>query len=372
MKFSKLLPLVMAFITISFSISYGQTWQPAGGGSKKASVSELIGLTNVTVEYYRPAVNGREGKIWGNIVHYGFADLGFGTTKAAPWRAGANDNTTIEFTTPVFIEGKPLPAGKYGFFIAMSETKATLIFSKYNTAWGSFYYDPKDDALRVDVPVIKTAESVERLKYEFSDQTDDSAVLSLLWEKVKIPFKVSIDAKKEQIEVFRKAFNSAKFYVYWQNMHAAANYCLVNNINLEEGMGWSERSINDFFGEANFSTLSTYAGFLEKFNRKKEADSVMQKAFPLGTALQIYSYARSLTKMKENQKAYEVFKIGYDKYPNDPNIILGMARGNAAIGNINEALNFCEKALTLFADPSSTGIIKKMMEDLKAGKDINK
>lgn len=117
------------------------------------------------------------------MVHYGFADLHYGTSKAAPWRAGANENTTIEFSSEVLIEGKALPAGKYGFFIAMGAEKATLVFSKFNTAWGSFYYDPKDDVLRVEVPVQKLNESVERLKYEFGEQTENSAVLSLQWEK---------------------------------------------------------------------------------------------------------------------------------------------------------------------------------------------
>ena len=131
-------------------------------------------------------------------------DLHYGTSKAAPWRAGANENTTIEFSTDVSIEGKSLPAGKYGFFIAMGSEKATLVFSKFNTAWGSFYYDAKYDALRVEVPVQKLNESVERLKYEFADQTENSAVLSLQWEKAKIPFKISVDVQQLQIEAFQQ------------------------------------------------------------------------------------------------------------------------------------------------------------------------
>jgi hypothetical protein len=98
---------------------------------------------------------------------------------------GANENTTIEFTSDVFIEGRPIKAGKYGFFIGMGPEKATLVFSTFNTAWGSFYYDSLYDALRVEVPVRKLNETVDRLKYEFGDQTDSSAVLSLQWEKVE-------------------------------------------------------------------------------------------------------------------------------------------------------------------------------------------
>lgn len=252
----KFLPSIL--FALLFSKSYSQITLPADG-NKKASVAEFIGITKVQIDYSRPAVNGREGKIWGSLVHYGFADLHYGTSKAPPWRAGANENTTFEVSTEVSVQGKTLPAGKYGFFIAMGEDKATLVFSKFNTAWGSFYYDSSFDALRVEVPVKKVAESVERLKYEFENQTDSSAVVALKWENVTVPFTVSVDLKQRQIESFRKEFNSGMFYRYWQNMQTAANYCLMNNMNLEEGLSWAHRSIYTFFGESNFLTLSTYA-----------------------------------------------------------------------------------------------------------------
>src|SRR5918997_1152686 len=135
----KITLLATFLILLTIGIAHSQITLPADG-NKKASVSENIGITTVKVDYSRPSVKGREGKIWGQVVHYGFADLHYGTSKAAPWRAGANENTTIELTTDVAVEGKPLPAGKYGFFIAMGAEKATLIFSKDHNAWGSFYY----------------------------------------------------------------------------------------------------------------------------------------------------------------------------------------------------------------------------------------
>ena len=128
----------------------------ASGGNKKASVGERIGLTDITIHYDRPGVKGREGQIWGKLVHTGFADLGFGSAKAAPWRAGSNENTTIEFSTDVTIEGQPLPAGKYGFFIAYDAAECTLIFSKNSSSWGSYYYNDKEDALRVKVKPVAT------------------------------------------------------------------------------------------------------------------------------------------------------------------------------------------------------------------------
>src|SRR5258708_35502963 len=99
---------------------------PPNGGNKKASASERIGITDVTIHYDRPGVKGREGKIWNGLVQSGFTDLGFGTSKAAPWRGGANENTTITFSTDVTIEGKPLAAGSDGFFVSMGNEDVSL------------------------------------------------------------------------------------------------------------------------------------------------------------------------------------------------------------------------------------------------------
>ena len=143
--------LVLLLSTLSFAQNL--TIVP-DGGNKKATVTERIGITDVTIHYDRPAVKGREGKIWGKLVHYGYKDLGFGTSKAAPWRAGANENTTFTFSTEVMIEGKPLKAGTYGFFVAMGETDATIIFSNNSTSWGSFFYNENEDALRATVKTV--------------------------------------------------------------------------------------------------------------------------------------------------------------------------------------------------------------------------
>src|SRR5215470_14834887 len=128
--------LFLPALLFSFVLSHAQLTVLPSGGNKKASVSERIGLTDVTIHYDRPHVNGREGKIWGQLVPVGYTDQGFGSSKAAPWRAGANENTTIEFSNDVKIEGQPLPAGKYGFFVAYDPNECTLIFSKNSSSWG--------------------------------------------------------------------------------------------------------------------------------------------------------------------------------------------------------------------------------------------
>lgn len=189
---------------------FAQLTMPPNGGNKKASVSERIGITDVTIHCDRPGVKGREGKIWNGLVHVGYKDLGFGTSKAAPWRAGANENTTINFSTDVKVEGKEIKAGTYGLFAAMGNGDATLIFSNNNSSWGSFFYNPKEDALRVSVKTVSLNESVERLKYEFSDETDNSATVTLIWEKLKIPFKMEVDYVKTQMESFKDELRGNK------------------------------------------------------------------------------------------------------------------------------------------------------------------
>ena len=366
---TKLLSIMMCLI-LGATITYAQITFPPGGPNRKASVSQVIGVTDVRIDYNRPVVNGREGKIWGELVHYGFADLHYGTSKAAPWRAGANENTTFTFSTDVLVEGQPLKAGKYGFFIAMGPEKATIIFSNVSTAWGSFYYDSKDDALRVDVPVEKLSESVERLVYVFSDETEDAAVVSLQWEKVKIPFKISVDLKKEMIAAYRREFNSGIFYRYWQNMQMAANYCLQNNINIDEAIGWADRSINSYFGEKNFATLSTYAGLLEKKGLKSKADSAMQIAFPLATTLQLYSYGRGLETQKRNAEAIVVYKKSYDKNPNDLYALMAITRGYSLQGNNKEALKYANKTLSFAKDTYFAKYAEEVVANLKEGKPI--
>lgn len=152
------------------------------GYTKKAVVSEQVGLTQVSIAYHRPAVNGREGKIWGQVVHKGFADQGFGSRKLSPWRAGANETTTIEFDKDVKVEGQALPKGKYGLFVAYDPAECVVIFSRKPEAWGSFFYDERDDVLRVKVKPQPAEKSVEYLKYEFTNQTQNSAIVALSWK----------------------------------------------------------------------------------------------------------------------------------------------------------------------------------------------
>jgi hypothetical protein len=372
MKYS-IQKLVLILLALSwFQLqSIAQLTTAASGGNKKAAVSERIGLTDITIHYDRPGVKGREGQIWGKLVHAGYADLGFGSSKAAPWRAGANENTTIEFSTDVKVEGQPLPAGKYGFFVAYGPAECTLIFSKNASSWGSFYYDDKEDVLRVKVKPVTIDKSIEWLKYEFLSETETSTIIALEWEKLAIPFKVEVDYINTQLESFRKELRSDKGFT-WNAWQQAAQFCADNKTNLEEGLKWSDKSISEaFIGEKNFQTLSTKAQLLGLLNKHAEESAVMKDALPLGNTNEIHAYARQLLQQKKNKEAFDAFQINYNKSPNIFTTNMGMARAYSGMANYKKALEFAQKALPQAPDPINKSSVEKIIKTLQEGKDIN-
>lgn len=367
----KIILLSVLMVSATFSFSQIPLTVLPSGGNKKAMVGEQIGLTKVVINYDRPGVKGREGKIWGELVPVGYVDQGFGNTKAAPWRAGANENTTFEFSTDVKIEGKDLPAGKYGFFIAYDPNECTLIFSKNSTSWGSFFYNDKEDALRVKVKPVATDRSVEWMKYEFSDETENSAIVSLQWEKLKIPFKIEVDYVKEQLASFRRQLRTEEGFL-WQSWQQAAQWCLDRNVNLNEALLWADSaSSRTFGGDKSFQAISTKAQILEKLGRKDEAATVMKNALPLASMFEIHTYARSLLTQKKPKEALEVFKMNYDKNPNQFTTLMGLVRGYSANGDYKKALEYANKALPLAPDTNNKNNLNTMIDKLKAGKDVN-
>jgi len=363
-----LLSLLAVACTVASFAQIPLTVLPSGG-NKKAAVSERIGLTDVTITYDRPGVKGREGKIWGQLVHTGYTDQQFGTAKAAPWRAGANENTTFTFTTGVKIEGQPLPAGKYGFFIAYGPEECTLIFSKNSTSWGSYYYDQQEDALRMKVKPQSLDKSVEWLKYEFMNESENSAIVALQWEKLSIPFKIEVDYVKDQLESFRRELRTEKGFI-WQSWDQAAQWCVQRNVNLDEALLWADSASGNFGGDKSFQAWSTKAQVLQKLGRGEESAAVMQKAMPFGTMNEIHQYARQLLGMKLNKMAFDVFKSNFEKYPNEFTTLMGMTRGYSAIGDTKNALKYANLALPISPAQQKAGV-QNMIDKLKEGKDMN-
>ena len=368
MKKSTLLFTALCLCSIS---AMAQLTFPPDGGNKKASVSERIGITDVTVNYNRPAVKGREGKIWGQLVHFGYKDLGFGTSKEAPWRAGANENTTISFSTDVTVEGKPLAAGTYGLMMGVQEDEVAVIFSKNTSSWGSYFYDSKEDALRVTVKPRKDQPTVERLKFEFMNETDSSAVVALAWEKWVIPFTVGVNMVQTQLASLRNELRSEKGFRAEAYQQAAA-YTADHNTNLDEGLRWADYAINgQFVGEKTFNTLLTKARLLTMLNRNTEADALMNEALPLASLTDSYQYGRQLIGQKKAKEALALFQGLAKKYPNVFMSNMGLMRGYSAMGDYKAATEWGKKALALAPDANNKANVERLLAQLAQGKDVN-
>jgi tetratricopeptide (TPR) repeat protein len=365
-----LLAIFLFAVPVSAQVPYNSA--APNGYTKKAVVAEQVGLTQVTITYHRPAVRGREGKIWGEVVHKGFIDQGFGNRKPAPWRAGANENTVIEFDNDVKIEGQALPKGRYGLFIAYDPLESIVIFSKRSDAWGSFFYDEREDALRVKVKPQPVEKSVESLKYEFTDQTPNSAVVALSWEKLSIPFKVEVDYLKQQFDAFVAESQNPRGFTP-QGLNIAAGWTLQNNYQLEKGLEWATLATSPKFpgDPTSFPALATKALILDKLGKADEAAAAVKTALPFGSVAELQQFGRQLLAAKKPQAALEVFRFNYNKNPNQFAALTGMARGLSANGEYAKALEFANKALPLAPNDSAKQAVQAMVEKLKAGRDIN-
>jgi len=339
--------------------------------SPRAGVSQDIGITRVSVEYGRPAVNQRE--VWGRLVPYGLADLGFGTTREAPWRAGADMNTVVTFQHDVKVAGQPLAAGAYGLHMILAEGGGvTVIFSKDSASWGSFFYDPAHDALRVPAKLEDAPGHHELLTYEFSDITKNGATLSLLWEKKRIPLALTVDTDSIVVASLKRELSNANGFDdrAWA---AASNYLVQNNLDLNLALAWAENAVSNRTGQPSFAALSQKAVVLERLGRAPEAAAVMDQALPLGNVGPIHQYGRRLIAAKQFAKALEVFKYNAQRFPDVWPVNYGLARGYSAVGDYKSALEALLKAQKQVpaGDTVNTAAIATNIEKLKRGENIN-
>jgi hypothetical protein len=339
--------------------------------SPRAKVSQTIGITEVTVVYHRPSVLRRE--VWGKLVPYGFNNLGFGTSKASPWRAGANENTLITFQHDVAVAGSPLAAGTYGLFMALApDGTVTVIFSRDTGSWGSFFYDPSRDALRVSTK-LEDAPFHEQLSYDFSDVTKDSAVLALSWEKKRVPIPLKVNTVALVEATLKDELRSSKGFIY-QSWLAASDYLLQNNLDLPLALEWADHAISGpFVGEPNFTTLSNKADILGKMGRPADAKATMNEAMKYGTAADIHQYGRKLLAAHDTEGAIAIFKLNARLHPDVWPVNYGLARAYSATGDYKSALEAILKAQGQVpeGDALNAASIKANIEKLKRGEDIN-
>ncbi|MBI5858188.1 MAG: DUF2911 domain-containing protein [Sphingobacteriales bacterium] len=359
-----------AIIAIVFfcSSANAQMDLPPAGGNPRATLTEEVGITSISIKYSRPDVNKREGKIWGdgNVVTWGFSTQNLVTNKnTQPWRAGANENTIITLEHDVKVEGKDIRAGTYGLFMAVWPDSVIIIFSKQSGSWGSFYYDEKNDVLRVTVKPVKLEKSVEYLKYEFIEHKEKYCVIAMQWEFLSVPFRVDVDAENMVIGKLREDVTGQKGFNQL-NLVAAANFCLNKNINLEEALSWAQRAA----GLKSFSTLNTLGTAYTKNNKLSQADSTMNEALIFANANQYLGYGRSLITAKRLERALEIFTANEKKNGNVYAVNAGFMSYYSAKGDFAKAIDYANKALAQAPQPQKetiSGNIKKLQE----GKDIN-
>lgn len=350
----KKITTALALILLTTLAWSQQLTTPPSGDNQKSKVIQYIGPVQVSIAYSSPDVHGpngedRTGKIWGEVAHAGFIDQGFGPSKAAPWRAGANENTVFTVSHDVTIEGKLLKAGSYGLFLAVAkEGPYTWIFSKNNSSWGSYFYDPKEDALRVEVTPLE-APYKEWLTFGFEDRLPSSTKAYLRWEKKRIPFTIEVPNINEvYVNKMREDLRSSVGFKQ-ENWLTAARFCAQNKINLEEALTWVDQSVsNPFIGVENFDTHQTRSLLYTALGRTEDANASMDKAIkdPNASVQQIHMYGRSLLTAGQNAKALEVFKYNAQKNPQEkftPNV--GLARGYTAAGDKKNAIKYWELAL---------------------------
>jgi Protein of unknown function (DUF2911) len=321
--------------------------------SQHAILTQRIGITDITINYHRPTVNKR--KIWGGVVPYGQV-----------WRAGANENTTIIFTDPVSIEGKPLPKGTYGLHMIPGENEWIVVFSKNSTSWGSFTYNQDEDALRVTVKPQAT-DFHEALTYDFDDVNPDSSVVTLRWEKVAVPFKVGVNTHEIVTANLHNQLRGLSQYT-WEGWDDAANYLLQEKIDLDEALTYSDKSI---LNEARYDNFMTKAQILDALNRKDEAATTRTKALTMANALQLHSYGRQLQASGKSAEAFAVYRDNAKKNPDQWVVHVGLARMYSGQGDFAGATKEMNIAVAGAPDGQKQPL-QAFVKRLEAKEDINK
>ena len=321
--------------------------------SQHAIVTQRVGITDITVNYHRPLVNGR--KIWGGLVPYGQV-----------WRAGANENTTIAFSDPVTVEGKSLPKGTYGLHMIPNEKEWTVIFSRNSTSWGSFTYDDKEDVLRVTVKP-QQADLHEALAYDFDDVKPDSAVVTLRWEKLAVPFKVGVNTNEIVQASLHNQLRGLAQYT-WFGWDDAATYLVDNKLNLEEALKYEDSSLQN---EERFDNLITKSRILDAMDKKDEATATRNKAIEMANVLQLHGYGRQLQGQGQQAQAFEIFRTNIKRNPDHWVIHSEVARMACAKGDFESAVKEM-KIAAAGAPPQFKSAFQGMVARLEAKEDINK
>jgi len=328
--------------------------------SPAATVSQTIGISTVKVKYSRPSVKGRQ--IWGALVPYGWNVQGFGAGNSAPWRAGANENTVIEFSHPAKVEGQPVPAGRYGLFYVINENgSGEVILSKDNRSWGSFWYRPEQDQLRAKIQLRDIAHT-ELLTYDFINFTKNSAELALNWEKKQFPVRIEFAVDELVISNAEEELKGTVGFS-WQGYSTAANYALQNKVAPEKALGWIDQAIAQ---NRSFSTLIVKAGLLDQAGKTAESDKIESEAMTLGTEVELNQFGYQLLGAGKHDEAIKIMLINTKNHPESANAWDSLGEAYAIKGDKENAVKNFKKSLSLNPPANVRANSEKYLKQLGA------
>lgn len=267
--------------------------------SQKASVMQTIGVTDVTITYSRPGVKGRT--IWGDAPadSYAKGESTLDDSSKRPagmpivpyghvWRSGANEATQFVVTDDVAINGQKLAAGSYSLHSIPGKDEWTIVFNGTANQWGSFNYDPKNDTLRVKAKPQTGTDVQEWLAYTIDPAKDNSAIVNIRWEKLRVPFTVEVaDVAATTLSRAREAVTAAPADD-WRTPFQAAMYATQNKVALDDAAKWFDRSLKvvdaSIATKETFQNLAGKTSILYGAGRKDEAFVVAEKAIARGKA----------------------------------------------------------------------------------------
>lgn len=360
-RFLQLLPALALLSVVSDCFSQPITTpRPA---SPAAQVSQTIGISKVTVAYSRPSLKGR--KVWGALVPYGWNVQGFGNGASAPWRAGANENTTISFSHSAKVEGVAVPAGTYGlFFVVNQDNSGEVILSKNSRSWGSFFYDKNEDQMKAAIKLLDNPASVEMLTYDFINLTKNAATLVLNWEKKSFPVKIEFAVDDIVMANAKEELRGPVSFTA-QGFTSAANYALANNTNVEQGLAWIDQLLANGFAPT-FAVYNTKSGLLQKQGKTAEAEAALKEGLAIANENDINNYGYQLLGQQQVDKAIEMFVLNTQKNPKSANAWDSLGEGYATKGDKENAIKSFKKSLGLNPAANVKANSEKFLKQLGA------
>jgi tetratricopeptide (TPR) repeat protein len=294
-------------------------------------------------------------------------DPGWGTSKLAPWRTGADENTTISFSTDVRVNDVAIGSGTYGLFMDISENgDVQLIFSSNTDSWGNYFFGESEVVARAKTTWEEHG-FTEYLEFTFDGFTPNSAYCALNWEEKSIPFEIEVDLNQTVVDQLRRDLQGTARFSYIGPMEAAS-WCVVHETNLEEALQWASLA-----AEMNpqFNTLMVKAEALQALGKEDEAKEVLNEALPKGTVYELHSYGRRLISDGKVDQALEIFQSNAKIHSNEWPVNYGLARGYSAKGDYKKAQEYLAKARKNCPDDLNRKMIDQNMKKLERGEDIN-